>query len=139
MNKQDTWVIGGAVLFTILAGVWVHFIVGAGNYETAVAVSLIDDILDYFTLVAAAVTFALVYKARSAYGGHLSRSLGVIGLGLLFFMPTYWLSYRWNIEGSPAWLGMTTGFWSLLFNMLTLVTFAFIGYGFYLIWRLGKE
>lgn len=139
MNNRDIWIVGGAVLVAIFAGIWVHIIVGAGGYDTDVAVSLIDDILDYFTLVAAVTALGLVYQARAAYGGDMARSLAMIGVGLLLYVPTYWVSYRWAIEGNPLWFGMTTGFWSLLFGLLTIFTFGYVAYGFYLMWHTGKK
>lgn len=143
MNRTDRYVIGGGILVALLAGIWVQLIIGpelaAGVYGTETAVALIDNMIDFFTVITTFAAFLIVYKAGQLLGGDLGRGLDIIGVGLLLYVPTYWMSYRWSIEGSPQWLGMTTGFWSLLFGFLTLFLFGFIAYGFYIIWSLGRR
>jgi len=121
----------------------VHAIIGpeiaAGQYTTGQAVAIIDNIIDFFTIIVSIIALGMVYKAKDLLGGQLERGLDVIGIGLLLYVLTYWPSYRWSISGSPQWLGWTTGAWSLFFNVMTFVTFSFIAYGFYLIWKLGRE
>jgi hypothetical protein len=143
MKKIDKGVVGGGVLVALLAGIWVHIIVGpaisSGSIQTADAISLVDDILDFFTLMFALLSVGAVYRARDLLGGAMGRGLNMIGVGLLFFALTYWPSYRWGMEGSPEWLGMTTGAWSMFFSFASLTAFAFIAYGFFLVWYLGRE
>lgn len=143
MNRTDRQVIASGLLVAVMAGVWMQLIVGpelrAGAYTSGTAVALVDNIVDYFTLVAVAVALVFLYRAGRLLGGNIGRGLDVIGVGLLLYVPTYWLSYRWAIESQPRWLGLTTGFWDLLFGFLTLFLFGFITYGFYLIWSLGRR
>lgn len=138
MNTRDKWVVWGGVATAVLAGLWVHVITGpaiaAGTYETGTVVGLVDTIIDFFTVIATLLAVGMVYKARNTLAGKMGRGLEVIGIGLVLYVLTYWPSYRWSIEGSPAWLGMSAGFWDVLFNSMTLATFGFIAYGFYLIW-----
>lgn len=143
LKKADLWVILGGIGIAALAGIWVQAIIGpeiaAGSYTTSQAVGIIDNIIDFFTIISTLLALGMVYRAKNILGGKLERGLEVIGIGLLLFTLTFWPSYRWSISGSPEWFGLTTGAWSLFFSTMTLVTFSFIAYGFYLIWRLGRE
>lgn len=143
MNRTDRYVIGSGVLVAVLAGLWIQLIVGpelaTGAYSSDIAVALIDNMIDFFTLLAVVAALVFLHKSGQLLGGDIGRGLDVIGVGLLLYVPTYWLSYRWAIEGSPQWLGLTTGFWDLLFGFLSLSLFGFITYGFYLIWSLGQR
>lgn len=143
MNRTDRYVIASGVLVAVFAGVWIQLIVGpevaAGAYSVATAVALIDNLIDYFTIVVVVAAVLFVYRAGRLLGGDIGRGLDVIGVGFLLYVPTYWLSYRWSIEGNPRWLGLTTGFWDLLFGFLTLFLFGVVAYGFYLIWSLGQR
>lgn len=143
MNTRDQWVVGGGIATAILAGLWIQVIVGpniaSGTYDTGVTVAILDDMIDFFTIIATVAAAGMVYKARDTLGGTMGRGLEVIGVGLVLYVLTYWPSYRWSIEGSPAWLGMSSGFWDVLFSSMTLATFGFIAYGFYLIWSLGRR
>lgn len=143
MKKMDKGVVVGGVLVAVFAGLWVHMIVSpaiaSGSVETSDAVSLVDDILDFFTLIFVFLSVGAVYRARDLLGGAMGRGLNMIGFGLLYFALTYWPSYRWGMEGSPEWLGLTTGAWKMFFSLSSLMAFTFIAYGFFLVWYLGRE
>lgn len=129
MQKNDKLFVAGAVLMAVLGGVWAHLL------ELTPAV---DGMIDFFTAAAVLVGLSFVYLSRDNLGGETSENLTVLGVGLFVFVVSYWPSYVWSTAGNPAWFGLTTGFWNILFGMLNLVGFGIVAYGFYNFWDMGR-
>lgn len=130
MKRQDKVVIAGSILVAIFAGLWAQAM-GIGTE--------VDALIDYFTVIAVIASLGFIYMSRDLLGGSVARNLEVVGTGLFLYVLVYWSSYQWAVAGSPAWLGVTVPGWNLFFNLVTLVTFGFVSYGFYLFWQLGEE
>lgn len=129
MEKNDKLFVSGAVLAAVLAGLWAQLM------QLTPAV---DGMVDFFTAAAVIVGLSFVYLSRDSLGGETARHLEVLGVGLLVFVLSYWPSYVWSTAGSPAWAGMGSAFWSVLFGMMNLVGFAIVTYGFYGFWKMGQ-
>jgi hypothetical protein len=129
MRKSDKAVIVGAVAFAVLAALWAQFM----GLEPAA-----DAFIDFLTFAAVAGGLYFIYKARDDLGGQTARRLEILGTGLLVFVLAYWPSYTWSTVGSPEWLGLTTGFWSMLFGLLNFVGLGIVAYGFYEFWDMGQ-
>ncbi len=129
MRSNDKKVVAGAVAFAVLAALWAQFM----GLEPAA-----DAFIDFLTFAAVAGGLYFIYKARDALGGGTARRLEILGVGLLVFVLAYWPSYTWSTVGSPEWLGLTTGFWSMLFGLMNFVGLAIVAYGFYEFWDMGQ-
>lgn len=129
MRDTDKKVVAGAVAFAVLAALWAQFM---GLQPAA------DAFIDFLTFAAVAGGLYFIYKARDALGGGTARRLEILGAGLLVFVLAYWPSYTWSTVGSPEWLGLTTGFWSMLFGLMNFVGLAIVAYGFYEFWDMGQ-
>jgi hypothetical protein len=129
MRSSDKKVVAGAVAFSVLAALWAQFM---GLQPAA------DAFIDFLTFAAVAGGLYFIYKARDALGGGTARRLEILGVGLLVFVLAYWPSYTWATVGSPEWLGLTTGFWSMLFGLMNFVGLAIVAYGFYEFWDMGQ-
>lgn len=129
MEINDKYFISGALILTVLAGVWAHLM----GVTPAV-----DGMIDFFTAAAVLGGLYFIYLARDLLGGETARHLEVIGIGLLVFVLAYWPSYTWSTAGNPAWLGFGSAFWSMLFGVGNIVGFAIITYGFYSFWKMGR-
>ncbi len=129
MRRNDKLVVGGAIAISILAGLWGQVM---GLQPAA------DAFIDFLTFAAVAGGLAFIYKARDELGGETARSLEILGAGLLVFVLAYWPSYTWSTVGQPQWLGMSTGFWSMLFGLGNFVGLGIVAYGFYTFWEMGQ-
>lgn len=129
MRDNDKLFVAGAIAITVLAGLWAQVM----GLEPAA-----DAFIDFLTFAAVAVGLVFVYKARDELGGETARSIELLGIGLLVFVLAYWPSYTWSTVGNPEWLGMTTGFWSMLFGLANFVGLALVTYAFYTFWEMGQ-
>lgn len=129
MRKSDKAVVAGVLVFSVLAGLWAQFM----GLEPAA-----DAFIDFLTFAAVAGGLYFIYKARDQLGGGTARRLEILGIGMLVFVLAYWPSYTWSTVGNPEWLGLTTGFWSMLFGLLNFVGLGIVAYGFYEFWDMGQ-
>ncbi|MFB6159283.1 MAG: hypothetical protein ABEJ95_06540 [Candidatus Nanohalobium sp.] len=129
MRRNDKLFVAGALVMTVLLGLWSQLMAlpdGASAFA------------DFITFAAVAGGLVFIYKARDQLGGETARSLEVLGLGLLIYVLAYWPSYKWSVAGSPAWLGLSTEFWSILFALGNFVGLGIVAYGFYTFWEMGQ-
>jgi len=129
MRKNDKMVVAAALAFALLAGLWGQVM----GLEPAA-----DAFIDFLTFAAVAGGLFFIYKARDKLGGETARSLELLGAGMLVFVLAYWPSYTWSAAGSPMWLGLSTGFWSMLFGLANFVGLAIVAYAFYIFWQMGR-
>lgn len=129
MRTSDKQVVGGAIAFAVLAALWAQFM----GLEPAA-----DAFIDFLTFAAVAGGLYFIYKARDQLGGETARRLEILGIGLLVFVLAYWPSYTWATVGNPEWLGLSTGFWSMLFGLANFVGLGIVAYGFYEFWDMGQ-
>ncbi|AOV94693.1 hypothetical protein AQV86_02090 [Nanohaloarchaea archaeon SG9] len=129
MRHSDKLVVAGVLAFSVLAGLWAQFM----GLEPAA-----DAFIDFLTFAAVAGGLVFIYEARDELGGETARNLEILGIGLLVFVLAYWPSYTWSTVGSPEWLGMTTGFWSMLFGLANFVGLAIVTYAFYTFWEMAQ-
>lgn len=129
MREGDKKFVYGAIIFSVLAGLWAQMM----GLEPAA-----DAFIDYLTFAAVAGGLYFIYKARDQIGGDTARRLEILGIGLTVFVLAYWPSYTWTTLGNPEWLGLTTGFWSMLFGLMNFVGLGIVAYGFYEFWDMGQ-
>lgn len=129
MEKTDRLFVVGAVVLAVLGGLWAQLLG---------LTSSVDGMIDFFVAAAVLVGLAFVYLSKDNLGGETAKNLEVLGIGLFVFVVSYWPSYVWSTAGNPAWAGMSTGFWSVLFGMLNIVGFGIVAYGFYGFWDMGR-
>lgn len=129
MRRSDKMMVAGVLIFSVLAGLWAQVM---GLQPAA------DAFIDFLTFAAVAGGLVFIYKARDELGGETARSLEILGTGLLVFVMAYWPSYTWSSVGNPTWLGLTTGFWSMLFGLANFVGLAIVTYAFYTFWQMGQ-
>lgn len=148
MERQDWLVVGGGLLVSLGAALW------ADSQGLAAADIGFSGLLPKIAVVVLLAGAIFAYLAKEFYGGTVNRGLTVIASGFLIYGVLYWphkggvpvlaslglpLLEGWHGSGTPAWFGIIEPAWQTFFHLLTVITLGFVAYGFYLIWRSGKQ
>jgi hypothetical protein len=127
LEKTDIAVIGLAYGLSLLAGA-LHQI---GIKIPVGPVSLL-------MLPAGIISLVFVYLAAQEYGGMIARYLYFIGTGIGLFLIMTFPHVFWHQSGMTALLGVSDSFWYIFYHGGILVSYFFIGYGFYLFYKSGQ-
>jgi len=126
LERTDLAIIGSALALSVLAG--------AVN-ELGYAFPLGPVTL--LMLPAGIISIAFVYLAAQEYGGMVARYLYFIATGIGVFLLTTTPHVMWH-RSEPALLGLDPSFWYVFYHGGILISYFFIGYGFYLFYKSGQ-
>ncbi|MFB6114798.1 MAG: hypothetical protein ABEK04_00780, partial [Candidatus Nanohalobium sp.] len=121
LERSDLAVIGAAFAISVLAGVL-----------KAVGVNVPVGPVAMLMLPAGIISIVFVYLAAEQYGGQVARYLYFMALGIGWFLLMTFPHVFWHQAGEPALLGLDASFWYIFYHGGILVSYFFIGYGFYL-------
>jgi hypothetical protein len=127
LERSDLAVIGGALAVSVLTGLL-----------KASGVNVPLGPLSMLMLPAGIISIVFVYLAAQEYGGEIARYLYFIALGIGWFLLMTFPHVFWHQEKMPALLGIDPSFWYIFFHGGILVSYFFIGYGFYLFYKSGQ-
>lgn len=127
MERSDLAVIGAAFGISVLAGA----LKASGVNVPAGPVSML-------ILPAGIISIVFVYLAAQEYGGEVARYLYFMGLGIGWFLLMTFPHVLWHQSKMPAQLGIDPSFWYMFYHGGILVSYFFIGYGFYLFYKSGQ-
>lgn len=89
-------------------------------------------------LPAGIISLVFVYLAAEEYGGEIARYLYYMGTGIGTFLLLTFPHVLWHQSEMIALLGLEPGFWYIFYHGGILVSYFFIGYGFYLFYKSGQ-
>lgn len=140
MERKDYAVVGGGIALAVAVGAF---------FLAMEAGPAMEQTFRWITGLAIAGAVVVIYKARDLWGGEIARSLEIIASGLVMFMLQWIPHIQWHQIGAaqavqggspmPAWFGVPGPWWLGFWHGLGLAAFLIIGYGFYTLWKAGKE
>lgn len=128
LERTDYAVIGTALILSLLAGALKQL--GIASIPVGPASMLM--------LPAGIISLIFIYLAAQEYGGMIARYLYFIGSGIAVFLVMTFPHVFWHQAKMPAFLGISGSFWYTFYHGGILVSFFFIGYGFYLFYKSGQ-
>lgn len=128
LERNDYLVMAGLAVISVIAG---YISLNFGG-------PAVEGIVDYITMFVIVASLAVIYKARSLWGGDISRALEIIGAGLALYMITYLPHINWHITGGGPISVIPEAYLYGFFHALSMSTFVLAGYGFYTLWQSGK-
>jgi len=126
LERKDITVIGSALILSILAG-------ALNELGTPVPIGPVTLLM----LPAGIISILFVYLAAQQYGGMVARYLYFIATGIGVFLLTTTPHVIWH-RGKPEMLGLNPSFWYIFYHGGILMSYFFIGYGFYLFYKSGQ-
>lgn len=127
LERKDQAVIGAALAISLIAG-----LLKASGVKVPVGpVSML-------MLPAGIISIVFVYLAAEQYGGQVARYLYFMALGIGWFLLMTFPHVFWHQAKMPALLGIDTSFWYIFYHGGILISYFFIGYGFYLFYQSAK-
>ncbi len=130
LEHKDTIIVLSAVLLSV-------FTAAVGSRVTPST-----DVVVYTVWIATILPFIVIfpmYRARKLWGGEFGRVMSLILIGVAMRVAVQAGNLQWLFSGTPAWFNVSPGTWFLLFHGASLVGFATIAYGFYLLWNVGEN
>lgn len=127
LERTDLAVIGTALGLSLLAG-------ALKQLGTNIPVGPVSILM----LPAGIISLVFVYLAAQEYGGMIARYLYFIGSGIAVFLVMTFPHVFWHQAEMAAMLGLPASFWYIFYHGGILVSFFFIGYGFYLFYKSGQ-
>lgn len=127
LERSDLAVIGAALGVSLLAG-------ALKQMGTQVPIGPVSMLM----LPAGIISLVFVYLAAQEYGGQVAKYLYFMGTGIGLFLLLTFPHVFWHRAEMPAQIGLDPSFWYIFYHGGILVSYFFIGYGFYLFYKSGQ-